>query len=97
MDLATTRSDPDERNSAGQEGGGGRQGTLTSAWLACALSTAQQAFGHELLRAHDFVAIPSAVSRRSWNLVFDADQARGKYELRRQEALDLDPRLDPAL
>lgn len=65
-------------------------------WLyPCALSSAQQAFGAELLRAHDFVAIPSAVSRRSWNLIFDSERAAGKYELRDQEALDLDPRLDP--
>ena len=52
-------------------------------------------FGNNLLRTHAFVAIPSAVSRRSWNLIFDADPAAGKYELRSQEALDLDPRLDP--
>src|SRR5262245_12142251 len=55
-------------------------------WLyPCAFSAGQQAFGYELLRAHDFVAIPSAVSRRSWNLIFDADRAAGKYELRDQE------------
>lgn len=65
-------------------------------WLyPCAFSAAQQAFGHELLKAHEFVAIPSAVSRRSWNLIFDADRAAGKYELLVQERLDLDPRLDP--
>lgn len=65
-------------------------------WLyPCAFSAAQQAFGHELLRGVRFVAIPSAVSRRSWNLIFDADSAAGKYELRDQEPLDLDPRLDP--
>ena len=60
-----------------------------------AFSAAQQDFGNDLLRTHAFVAIPSAVSRRSWNLIFDADPAAGKYELRSQEALDLDPRLDP--
>jgi RES domain-containing protein len=65
-------------------------------WLyPCAFSAAQQAFGHELLRGVKFAAIPSAVSRRSWNLIFDADSAAGKYELRDQEPLDLDPRLDP--
>ena len=65
-------------------------------WLyPCALSAAQQAFGGRLLRAHDFVAIPSAVSRRSWNLMFDASRSAGKYALRNQEPLDLDPRLDP--
>ena len=65
-------------------------------WLyPCALSDAQQAFGQARLRVHDVVAIPSAVSRNSWNLIFDADRARGKYRLRDQEQLDLDPRLDP--
>lgn len=65
-------------------------------WLyPCACSAAQQNFGWELLSTHDFVAIPSAVSRRSWNLVFDAARAAGKYALRHQEDLDLDPRLNP--
>lgn len=65
-------------------------------WLyPCALSAAQQGFGRRLLSAHDFIAIPSAVSRRSWNLVFDANRAAGKYALQHQEALDLDPRLNP--
>ena len=65
-------------------------------WLyPCAFSGAQQEFGQELLEAHEFVAIPSAVSRRSWNLIFDAVRAAGKYQLREQEPLDLDPRLDP--
>lgn len=65
-------------------------------WLyPSAFSSAQQDFGRTLLAAHDFVAIPSAVSRRSWNLLFDASKAAGKYELNMQEALDLDPRLDP--
>jgi RES domain-containing protein len=65
-------------------------------WLyPSAFSSGQRDFGRTLLAGHDFVAIPSAVSRRSWNLLFDASRAAGKYELRIQEALDLDPRLDP--
>lgn len=65
-------------------------------WLyPCAFSHAQQAFGQKLLTAHDFVAIPSAVSRYSWNLIFDSARARGKYVLQQQHDLDLDPRLDP--
>jgi RES domain-containing protein len=65
-------------------------------WLyPTALSAAQQAFGGKLLRAHAFVAIPSAVSRHCWNLLFDAHRAAGKYTLRFQEPLDLDPRLNP--
>jgi RES domain-containing protein len=66
-------------------------------WLyPCAFSAAQQGFGHRLMSTHDFVAIPSAVSRRSWNLIFDAGRAAGKYALQHQEDLDLDPRLNPA-
>lgn len=65
-------------------------------WLyPCAPSAAQQAFGNELLQKHAFVAIPSAVSRYSWNLIFDAERAAGKYALLDHELLDLDPRLDP--
>lgn len=65
-------------------------------WLyPCAVSAAQQNFGHRLLSAHSFVALPSAVSRRSWNLIFDARRAAGEYVLQDQEALDLDPRLNP--
>jgi RES domain-containing protein len=65
-------------------------------WLyPCAFSHAQQAFGQKLLSAHDFIAIPSAVSRQSWNLIFDPSRAKGKYALQLQEDLDLDPRLDP--
>jgi RES domain-containing protein len=65
-------------------------------WLfPCAMSFAQQAFGHALLTNHDFVVIPSAVSRHSWNLLFDPTRAKGKYRLASQESLDLDPRLDP--
>jgi RES domain-containing protein len=65
-------------------------------WLyPCAFSAAQQGFGDRLLSAYDFIAIPSAVSRRSWNLIFDANRAAGKYALQQQEGLDLDPRLNP--
>ena len=67
-------------------------------WLyPCAFSAAQQDFGHQRLSAHDFVAIPSAVSRRSWNLVFDASRAVGRYTLQHQEDLDLGPRSNPPL
>ena len=65
-------------------------------WLyPCAFSAAQQDFGLRWLGAYAFVAIPSAVSRRSWNLIFDARRAIGKYKLLFQENLDLDPRLNP--
>jgi RES domain-containing protein len=61
----------------------------------CASSAAQQEFGNRWLKTHGFLAIPSAVSRRSWNLIFDANRSVGKYTLQGQEDLDLDPRLDP--
>lgn len=65
-------------------------------WLyPCAFSAAQQEFGRLLLGAHDFVAIPSSVSRHSWNLIFDVSRAAGKFNLQQQEDLDLDPRLNP--
>lgn len=58
-------------------------------------SAAQQTFGGDLLRAHTFVVLPSTVSRRSWNLLFDARRAVGRYRRVSQEPLDLDPRLNP--
>jgi len=65
-------------------------------WLyPCATSAAQQAFGGKLLSGHDFVLFPSAVSRHSWNLLFNPERAAGKYVLKLQESLDLDPRLNP--
>jgi RES domain-containing protein len=65
-------------------------------WLyPCAFSAAQQDFGQQRLDAHPFIAIPSAVSRRSWNLIFDVSHTVGKYKLLHQENLDLDPRLNP--
>jgi RES domain-containing protein len=41
------------------------------------------------------VAVPSVVSRHSWNLVFDAGRGGG-YALHGQERFALDPRLHPA-
>jgi RES domain-containing protein len=58
-------------------------------------SAGQQAFGDDLLRRHRFVAIPSAVSTHSWNLIFDPPRARGSYSLDFQEPFALDPRLHP--
>ena len=58
-------------------------------------SAGQQAFGSDLLRHHRFVAIPSAVSTHSWNLIFDPARARGSYSLHFQEPFALDPRLHP--
>jgi RES domain-containing protein len=65
-------------------------------WLLPGVPSAgQQAFGASLLAAHPFVAIPSAASRQSWNLIFDPDQAKGLYTLALQEQLAIDTRLNP--
>ena len=69
--------------------------TLPNAnWLRPGVPSAgQQAFGDALLRAHKFVLVPSVVSTNSWNLVFVAAAAAGRYVLREQEAFALDTRL----
>jgi RES domain-containing protein len=65
-------------------------------WLRPGIPSAgQQAFGDDLLRRHRFVAIPSAVSTHSWNLIFDTLKAAGLYSLDFQEASALDTRLHP--
>lgn len=65
-------------------------------WLRPVIpSAAQQRFGDGLLAAHKFVLIPSAISTRSWNLVFLKDQAAGAYALKEQEPFSLDTRLNP--
>lgn len=65
-------------------------------WLLPGIPSAgQQAFGASLLSTHDFIVIPSAASRQSWNLVFDPDRAKGLYRLVAQERLSIDTRLNP--
>jgi RES domain-containing protein len=65
-------------------------------WLIPAMpGQGQQTFGDTLLRDHRFVAIPSVVSSRSWNLVFNAAGAAGTYTILKQEEFALDPRLRP--
>ena len=65
-------------------------------WLRPGMPSAgQQRFGDKLLADHAFVAIPSAVSTRSWNIVFTAARAAGTYRLRTQERFSLDTRLNP--
>jgi len=58
-------------------------------------SAGQQAFGDDLLRRHRFIAIPSAVSMHSWNLIFDPLKAKGFYTVELQERFALDTRLHP--
>jgi RES domain-containing protein len=55
----------------------------------------QQAYGDQLLSEHKFIAIPSAVSSHSWNLIFVAATAAGAYDVRLQEPFALDTRLHP--
>ncbi|WP_225646241.1 RES family NAD+ phosphorylase [Bradyrhizobium australafricanum] len=65
-------------------------------WLRPGIPGAgQQAFGDALLAKHQFVAIPSAVSNHSWNLIFDPTKAKGAYQQHIQEAFALDTRLHP--
>lgn len=64
-------------------------------WLVPGIPSAgQQAFGDALLAAHGWVAVPSVVSRHSWNLVFTP--GRNGHALLGQERFALDPRLHPA-
>ena len=65
------------------------------AWLYMSVPSFGQRFGAELLARHLFVAIPSAVSRHSWNLVFDPERAAGRYGQLLQEPLVVDRRLNP--
>jgi RES domain-containing protein len=65
-------------------------------WLRPGIPSAgQQAFGNDLLGRYRFVAIPSAVSTHSWNLIFDPVRAAGFYSMDFQEPFALDTRLYP--
>lgn len=58
-------------------------------------SAGQQKFGDALLAKHDFVAIPSVVSRHSWNVIFDPVKTAALFHKIEQERFVLDPRLNP--
>ena len=63
-------------------------------WLSPGIpSRNQQMFGDALLSRHRFVLIPSAVSRHSWNLMFDATKPVADYADVTQERFALDPHL----
>jgi len=63
-------------------------------WLTSATaSRGQRDWGMVQLRAHGFVVLPSAVSRRSWNILFLAGQ--GLHRRTSQEPLAPDTRLNP--
>ena len=67
-------------------------------WLRAGPATQQQRdFGHSLLDAHAFVALPSTVSQPSWNIIFDPLSAHfssgNGWSLHQQERFGLDTRL----
>ena len=65
-------------------------------WLVpCAPNPNQQEFGDALLGENTFVLIPSAVSKNSWNVIFDATTAARGYDTVTQGRFSLDPRLQP--
>jgi RES domain-containing protein len=65
-------------------------------WLVPGIpSVGEQRFGDQLLSDHQFVVIPSVVSRHSWNLLFVAARAAGAYKMLAQEPFALDTRLHP--
>ena len=65
-------------------------------WLRPGMPSAgQRRFGDDLLKRHGMIAIPSAVSTRSWNIVFVAAQASRTYRMKSQERFALDTRLHP--
>lgn len=67
------------------------------AWLHGGTPSAgQQRFGAAILADHDALVIPSAVSKLSWNLMFDPVRAAGKYRLADQQRLVVDTRLNAA-
>jgi RES domain-containing protein len=63
-------------------------------WLRPDLpASGQRAYGDDLLDTHPMVAIPSAVSPQSWNLLIAAPASAGTYALRSQDRFTLDRRL----
>lgn len=65
-------------------------------WLTpCTPNSNQQHYGDRLLQDHLFVLLPSAVSKYSWNMVFDAARVVDEYGVVEQARLSVDPRLQP--
>ncbi|MDQ1833683.1 hypothetical protein [Massilia scottii] len=58
-------------------------------------SIGQQQFGDALLDKHEFVLLPSAVSKHSWNLIVDRKRGGKMVAKAFQEAFALDTRLHP--
>lgn len=57
---------------------------------------AQRIWGDDMLREHPLIAVPSVVSRNSWNLLVAIPAGRDALVLRDQEPFVLDPRLRTA-
>src|SRR3546814_17749916 len=67
-------------------------------WLQSGIaSDGQRKFGDDLLSKHPFIVIPSAVSRQSWNIIFNPAKAHGLYKLVNKETFALDTRLNPEI
>jgi RES domain-containing protein len=65
-------------------------------WLTSSSPTlAQQNHGAELLDKHGIIAIPSAVSTKSWNVVIDPNKSAGMFKELSRSRFGLDPRLAP--
>ncbi len=67
-------------------------------WLRAGPATPQQRdYAHSLLDAHAFVALPSAVSQPSWNIIFDPMSPHFSsgtgWVLKKQQRFSLDTRL----
>lgn len=65
------------------------------AWLEGGTpSRHQQAWGADLLDTHGIIVLPSSVSKKSWNLIFEPSAAAGRYRLRAQDRLSVDTRFN---
>ncbi len=66
------------------------------AWLHPGIPSAgQQEWATTLLDGNAFVALPSVVSRLSWNVIFRPDKVPGRYALSTQVRVAIDTRLNP--
>jgi RES domain-containing protein len=61
------------------------------------VSPNQPKFGDALLDQYPLIVLPSVVSTHSWNLMINVTTAAGRFVLKDQGALALDPRLMPGV
>ncbi len=57
------------------------------------ISPGQQQYGKAVMESYAFVALPSVVSKNSWNVIFNPTKAAGKFKQVHQERFSLDTRL----